>query len=124
MNIEDFRTYCLSFKGVSEKMPFGKASTEYDRNLLVFSECDKWFCFVNVDVFDFCNVKCRPEQSEELQERYEGMRPGYHMNKRHWLSICFNRDVPDSLIRSLVRQSYDLVVASLTRKQREALEKL
>ena len=52
------------------------------------------------------------------------MRPGYHMNKRHWLSICFNRDVPDSLIRSLVRQSYDLVVASLTRKQREALEKL
>ena len=34
MNIEDFRTYCLSFKGVSEKMPFGKASTEYDRNLL------------------------------------------------------------------------------------------
>lgn len=82
MNIEDFRTYCLSFKGVSEKMPFGKASTEYDRNLLVFSVCDKWFCFVNVDVFDFCNVKCRPEQSEELQERYEGMRPGYHMNKR------------------------------------------
>ncbi len=41
MNIEDFRTYCLSFKGVSEKMPFGKASTEYDRNLLVFSVCDK-----------------------------------------------------------------------------------
>ena len=79
---------------------------------------------MNVDVFDFCNVKCRPEQSEELQERYEGMRPGYHMNKRHWLSICFNRDVPDSLIRSLARQSYDLVVASLTRKQREALEKL
>lgn len=78
MNIEDFRTYCLSFKGVSEKMPFGKASTEYDRNLLVFSVCDKWFCFVNVDVFDFCNVKCRPEQSEELQERYEGMRPGSH----------------------------------------------
>ena len=57
MNIEDFRTYCLSFKGVSEKMPFGKASTEYDRNLLVFSVCDKWFCFVNVDVFDFCNGK-------------------------------------------------------------------
>ena len=123
MNIEDFRTYCLSFKGVSEKMPFGKASTEYDRNLLVFSVCE-WFCFVNVDVFDFCKVICRPEQSEELQERYEGMRPGYHMNKRHWLSFCFNRDVPDSLIRSLVRQSYDLVVASLTRKQREALEKL
>ena len=41
MNIEDFRTYCLSLKGVTEKMPFGKAASEYDRNLLVFSVLDK-----------------------------------------------------------------------------------
>ena len=61
MNIEDFRAYCLSLKGVTEKMPFGKAASEYDRNLLVFSVLDKWFCFVNVDVFDFCDLKCDPE---------------------------------------------------------------
>lgn len=64
MNIEDFRAYCLSLKGVTEKMPFGKATSAYDRNLLVFSVLDKWFCFVNVDVFDFCNLKCAPEQAE------------------------------------------------------------
>ena len=58
MNIEDFRTYCLSFKGVHDKMPFGKATSEYDRNLLVFYVLDKWFCFVNIDTFDFCNIKC------------------------------------------------------------------
>ncbi len=138
MNIEDFRAYCLSLKGVTEKMPFGKAASEYDRNLLVFSVLDKWFCFVNVDVFDFCNIKCDPEQVVELQERYEGIRPGYHMNKKHWISVCFNhhmnkkhwisvcfnQDVPDSKIRELVRQSYDIVAASLTKKQREELGKL
>ena len=124
MNIEDFRVYCLSFKGVTEKMPFSKAASEYDRNLLVFSVLDKWFCFVNVDVFDFCDLKCDPERIVELQEHYQGIRPGYHMNKKHWISVCFNQDVPDSKIRELVRQSYDIVVASLTKKQREELEKL
>lgn len=122
MNIEDFRTYCLSFKGVYDNMPFEKATSEYDRNLLVFYVADKWFCFVNVDVFDFCNIKCNSEQIEELQDIYEGIKPGYHMNKKHWISVYFNEDVPDKTIKELVKQSYDLVVASLSKKEREALQ--
>lgn len=122
MNIEDFRTYCLSFKGVYDNMPFEKATSEYDRNLLVFYIADKWFCFVNVDVFDFCNIKCNSEQIEELQDIYEGIKPGYHMNKKHWISVYFNEDVPDKTIKELVKQSYDLVVASLSKKEREALQ--
>ena len=70
MNIESFRDYCLSFKGVHDKMPFGKATSEYDRNVLVFCVLNKWFCFVNIDVFDFCNLKCPPEQVEELVATY------------------------------------------------------
>lgn len=77
MNIEDFREYCLSFKGTNEKMPFEKASSAYDRNLLVFSVFDKWFC-----------------------------------------------DVPDGKIKELVRKSYEAVVATLPKKEREALDKL
>lgn len=45
MNIEDFRAYCLSFEGVYDKMPFDKATSAYDRNLLVFYVAQKWFCF-------------------------------------------------------------------------------
>lgn len=122
MNIEDFRTYCLSFKGVHEKMPFEKATSDYDRNLLVFYVAEKWFCFVNIDVFDFCNIKCDSQQIEDLQERYEGIAPGYHMNKKHWISVYFNKDVPESVIKALVKQSYDMVVASLPKKEREAVE--
>lgn len=122
MNIEDFRKYCLSFRGVHEKMPFDKATSEYDRNLLVFCVADKWFCFVNIDVFDFCNLKCRPEQTEDLRDKYEGIRPGYHMNKRHWVSVYFDSDVLDETIKELVKQSYDIVVASLSKKEKEALQ--
>lgn len=122
MNIEEFRTYCLSFKGVHDKMPFEKATSEYDRNLLVFYVVDKWFCFVNVDVFDFCNIKCIPEQIETLQDRYDGIKPGYHMNKKYWISVYFNEDVPDKTIKELVKQSYDIVVGSLSKKEREELD--
>lgn len=118
MNVEDFRTYCLSFKGVHDKMPFEKATSEYDRNILVFYVADKWFCFANIDVFDFCDIKCSIEQIEDLQDRYEGIKPGYHMNKKHWISVYFDKDVPDKMIRDLVKQSYDMVVASLSKKER------
>lgn len=122
MNIEEFRAYCLSFKGVHDKMPFEKATSEYDRNLLVFYVLDKWFCFVNIDVFDFCNIKCDAEQIEELQDRYEGIKPGYHMNKKHWISVYFNKDVSDKTIIDLVKQSYEIVVSSLPKQERETLQ--
>jgi predicted DNA-binding protein (MmcQ/YjbR family) len=124
MDIETFRKYCLSFKGAMEKLPFEKATSQYDKDLLVFYVADKWFCFFNIDKFDFCDLKCDPEESKELQEKYEGITPGYHMNKKHWISVYFNKDVAQDKIELLVKNSYDLIVASLTKKQREELENL
>ena len=54
MNIEEFREYCLSFKGVHEKMPFPNVPDKYSRDVLCFYVADKWFCFVNIEIFDFC----------------------------------------------------------------------
>ncbi len=122
MNIESFRSYCLSLPGVEETMPWATGRNEHDRGLLCFSVAGKWFCVVHVDEFDFCLLKCPPERAVELREDYEGIRPGWHMNKRHWNSVYFNSDVPDEEIRSLVRLAYETVVASLPRKAREAIE--
>lgn len=122
MNIEEFRTYCLSFKGVHDKMPFEKATSEYDRNLLVFYVLDKWFCFVNIDVFDFCTIKCDTEQIEDLQDRYEGVKLGYHMNKKHWISVYIDKDVSDKMIKDLVKRSYGIVVSSLSKQEKETLQ--
>lgn len=118
MHIEDFRAFCLAFEGAHDDFPFGKATSEYDRNLLVFYVADKWFCFVNAVEFDFCNVRCATDRIGELQARYEGVTPGYHMNKKHWISVHFDRDVPDALIRELVRDSYESVAARLTKRVR------
>ena len=110
MNIEDFRTYCLSFKGAYEKMPFEKAASAYDRNLLVFCVAEKWFCFVNVETFDFCNIKCAPDWIVDLQERYEGVTPAYHMNKKHWYTMILDGSVERRELFRRIDESYRLAV--------------
>ena len=75
MNIEEFREYCLSFKGVHEKMPFPNVPDKYSRDVLCFYVADKWFCFVNIEIFDFCCIKCNPDESGELQTEYTGIKP-------------------------------------------------
>ena len=121
MNVEEFREYCLSLKGVEEKMPFVNVADRYSRDVLCFYVGAKWFCFVNVEVSDFCCIKCDPVESGELQACYMGVKPGWHMNKRHWISVYFNRDVSDEMVRKLVKKSYDMVVKCLNRKERERL---
>lgn len=121
MNIEEFREYCLSLNGVYEKMPFPNVADRYSRDVLCFYVGGKWFCFVNIEVFDFCCIKCDPDDSGELQARYAGITPGWHMNKKYWISVYFGRDVPDEKIRELVRRSYDVVFRSLSKKEKESM---
>ena len=121
MNIEEFRAYCLSFEGVTERMPFSNVRDVYSQNVLCFYVADKWFCFVNVDVFDFCCLRCLTGDSENLQSIYSGIKPGWHMNKNNWISVYFNQDVADSKIRDLVSHSYQIIRATLSKKVRDSL---
>ena len=52
MNIEEFREYCLSLPGVTEKMPFTALNDAYSRDVLCFYVGSKWFCYVNIVLFD------------------------------------------------------------------------
>lgn len=117
MYIETFRNHCHSLKGVTEKMPFNKATSENDRNLLVFSIGDKWFCFVNIEAFDFGDLKSSPDVSVLLQAEFEAVRPGCHMNHRHWISIYFNQDMTDERILELVDDAYHRVLSSLPKRE-------
>ena len=119
MNVEEFREYCLSLPGVSEKMPFLNVADRYSRDVLCFYVGDKWVWFVNIEVVDFLCLKCRPAGSAARRGRYEGVKPGWHMNKKYWNSVYFNYDVPDGIIRELVERSYRLVVESLPKRDRE-----
>lgn len=114
MNIEEFRDFCLSLKGVTEDFPF-------DEEALVFKVMGKMFALTHVDTFESVNLKCDPEKALQLREHYPGVQPGYHMSKKHWNTVLTNGEIPDPLLKQWTRDSYDLVVAGLPKKLRNQL---
>jgi predicted DNA-binding protein (MmcQ/YjbR family) len=115
MHIESFREFCLSLAGTTEEFPF-------DEQTLVFKVGGKIFALTNVDYFDSVNIKCDPETAVELREKYNDVKPGYHMNKKHWNTIAVNGDVPDAELLRWVKYSYTLVLASLPKKIQNSIQ--
>lgn len=114
MNVEELRDFCLTLKGVEEKMPF-------DDKTLVFSVKGKMFCATDVTTFELINVKCNPEKAILLREQYDAVIPGYYMNKKHWNSVKTNGEISNRLLEEWIRNSYDLVVAALPKKMQKEL---
>ena len=67
------------------------------------------------------SLKCDPGLTADLRGRYAGIAPGYHLNKRHWNTVTLDGSVPEEEVLELVDHSYDLVLAGLTRGQRNKL---
>ena len=69
------------------------------------------------------SLKCEPELAEQLRGSYpDAVVPGYHLNKRHWNTVLCDGDaLPDAMVRDMVEDSYDLVVAAMPRVVRERL---
>jgi len=114
MNIEEFREYCLSKAQVTEEFPFDKVT-------LVFKVAGKMFTLTGLDGEFTFNLKCNPELAVELREEYSCVKPGYHMNKKHWNTIEVDGSVPDNKLKEWIDHSYDLVVAGLPKKIRMEL---
>ena len=113
MNIQQLYEFCLSKKGVTEHFPF-------DEDTLVFKVGGKMFCLTSLKEWEkgtsALNLKCDPEQADELRAQYDAIKPGYHMSKVHWNTINFNSDVSDKLMCEFINHSYELVFKSLTKK--------
>ncbi len=110
MDLAEFRDYCMGKPGASESAPFGD-------DTIVFKVGAKMFALASLDeVPASANLKCDPERALELRDRYEAIRPGYHMNKRHWNTVELGTGVPDAELHRMIDHSYDLVCAKLPRQ--------
>ena len=67
------------------------------------------------------SLKCDPALAEVMREHYAGVGHRYHLDRRRWISVSFDADVPGEEIERLIDHSYDLVKAGLTRAQQAAL---
>jgi len=82
--------------------------------------------FALADVHDFTsiNLKVEPETGVELRERYPSVSEGYHMNKKHCITVLMDGSVPDRFVCQWTDDSYHLVVARLTKSQKSALDSI
>ena len=107
MDLAQFREYCLNKPGAAEGMPFGP-------DVLVFKVGGKMFALAALDEMPTTvNLKCDPDWALDLRDRYEEVRPGYHMNKKHWNTVEIESSIPDSELRKMIDHSYDLVIETL-----------
>jgi predicted DNA-binding protein (MmcQ/YjbR family) len=117
MNIAQYREICLSVKGAEESMPF-------DDDTPVYKVMGKVFAYYGLTPKDgrfVVNLKCDPERSAELREKYSGIgKPIHTGDTLKWNSVYLESDVPDALIRELTYHSAEEVVRNLPKyKQKE-----
>jgi predicted DNA-binding protein (MmcQ/YjbR family) len=97
------RDWCLAMPGAVEEFPFSPGTS-------VFKIAGKVFALSRLDATPLTvSLKCDPLLAESLRAAYTSIVPGYHLNKKHWLTITADEDAGDQMILDLVQDSYDLV---------------
>ena len=111
------RKLCLGFPGAYEDFPFGPETSVFKVEKKLFAISALSATPLNV------SLKCEPELASELRGSYpDTVAPGYHLNKRHWNTVlCDGAALPDEMVRDMVEDSYDLIVAAMPRAARERL---
>ena len=109
----ELRRWCLAQAGAIEDFPFNP-------DVSVFKVAGKMFALSALDRTPLeVSVKCDPDLAVGLRDSYDAIRPGYHLNKRHWNTVTLDGRLTDAFVRDLIEDSYDLVVAALPKRTRE-----
>ncbi|EYD52693.1 hypothetical protein J917_0825 [Acinetobacter baumannii 25493_4] len=119
MNCEQLHQLAIE---AARNLPFSEQTHPFGPEYEVFKILEKMFMLtVEVAGVKMINVKCDPYKSQEYQELYSFIIPGYHMNKKHWISIKPHKNLTSDFLRDLIRDSYDLVVKKLPVKDQKRL---
>jgi predicted DNA-binding protein (MmcQ/YjbR family) len=110
------RRTCLAMPGATEEFPFGPQNS-------VFKVYAKIFAISPLGRSRPLRIslKCEPGLAEQLRVSHPAITPGYHLNKRHWNTIVLDGSVPDAMLRDMIEDSYDLIVAALPKGRQRAL---
>ena len=115
--VMDLSTFCQ----FCETLPHTKLSTPFGPQTLVCKVGGKMYAAVDIEKFESVNVKNYPDKNNCLREEFNDIQPGYHMNKKYWNTVMFRGDVPLNIVQDLIKESYQIVYDSLSKKIKEQL---
>ena len=113
--------YGLSFPDAYQEAPF------HDDNwqLIRVKGSKKAFMLVyDRNEAVWVNIKVDPEWRDFWRKTYESVIPAYHQNKEHWNTIILDGSIPESDIKRMIADSYDLVTDTPTKRIYEAVKKI
>lgn len=103
MDHKTVEDYILSMSNAVREYPFGE-------DVAVYKVGDKMFALIAEGSDPVrLSLKCDPQLSSLLRERYETVMPGYHLNKKHWNTIVLSGQLSWEEVQDLIRHSYNLV---------------
>jgi predicted DNA-binding protein (MmcQ/YjbR family) len=115
VNHDEARAYLLSQPEAWEDFPFGP-------DVRVMKVRHKMFATLGLeDGVGHMNLKCDPDEALFLRDLFAAVRPGYHMNKRHWNTVVLDGSIPRGEIERMIDNSFDLVLAGLPARERRAI---
>ena len=107
---------------IASSLALAELSYPFGDEIQVFKVMDKIFMLsFELAQNPMINLKVEPDQGEMLREIYPSIRTGYHMNKRHWISVYAGEEITAELVEDLVKTSYQLVTAKLNKQQKQVL---
>jgi predicted DNA-binding protein (MmcQ/YjbR family) len=113
--IESLRTLLLAKPAAEETYPFGP-------NPLVTKVGGKMFALLSLDAEPIqLSLKVEPESGDMLRSSFPAIQPGYHLNKRHWVTLTLDGSLDPGMVEALIDESYRLVVRGLSRAVRAGL---
>lgn len=120
MDAAQLRETCLSFPGTFEDFPFGPEASVF--KVRASGGTAKMFALSDLGSQTLAiSLKCEPDLAEQLRAAHPEITGAWHMNKTHWNGVDCTGTLPDDMLRDMIEDSYDLVVASLPKKDRESL---
>jgi predicted DNA-binding protein (MmcQ/YjbR family) len=110
--------YCLTFPLSYEDYPFDVVADENATTVIRHKSNKKSFALIMRHRGElYLNLKCEPFEADFLRQTFDGVIPGYHMNKEHWNTIIIGSDVPDEEIYRQIEHSYDLITPKARKRQ-------
>lgn len=118
MNYEQAKIYLINKPEAVESYPFGPDAA-------VYKVMNKVFAILGIeDNTGRLNLKCDPMEAIQLRDVFEGVIPGYHMNKKHWNTLILDGGIPKGEVERQIDNSYQLIVKKLKKADRAYLERL
>lgn len=116
MNYKALEKILLAKPGAVKEFPFGPEPA-------VFKVGGKLFALVGIDQNPLAiSLKCKPADGVVLRGQFTAIKPGYHLNKDHWITISLDNSIPPPIIRGLIEDSYTLVFMGLKKDVRKRIE--